>query len=664
MKRFFQFISCCAASTVLLTAAQQQYAYKVPPVNLVDMNRRPLQLADALNFNGPLLLQFIFTTCGTICPVMTASLQGVQNKLGPNAAAVRMVSISIDPEHDTPERLLAYARQMKAGPQWIFLTGTEAASIAAQTAFDVYQGNKMRHRPVTFLRPAAAKDWLRFEGLVTSAQLLAELSSQGMRVYREGTSAASNQSGPNAACANCHRKSGMGSTEGGILVPPITAEALFETSQPRPADTFSKLFEQALPAPLHARISSAGFRPAYTVQSLTHLLRTGLDPTGRELDQAMPRYQFNEEQAAQLIGYLQTLTATNAPGVDQQKIHFATVVSNGADPAAAQSMLAVMDAWVQRRNLETANGLSKQGRTAWYREDFYRAFRHWELHVWKLEGESAAWPAQLAAFRQQQPVFAIIGGMVEGPWKPVADFCEQTTTPCLFPQTLLPAESSQTIYFSKGLIGEAEALAAHLNSRGIAAVTQIYRLAEPAQAFRAAFRGKIVEHHLAPQDKPSPQFWQGLTQKQPLILWLNQADYQSLEATATEVPVYTSANLTASLRLANAFLTWPWSLPSEPKQDASRVRGWLLSRRVPKGIERVQFNTWYTLALLDYSLAHMVENFSQDYLLETIENEAETALNPGIFPRLSLGPSQRFASKGAYIVNAKTGKPASQWIVP
>ena len=62
------------------------------------------------------------------------------------------------------------------------------------------------------------------------------------------------------------------------------------------------------------------------------------------------------------------------------------------------------------------------------------------------------------------------------------------------------------------------------------------------------------------------------------------------------------------------------------------MRGWLLARGVPKGIERVQFDTWFTMDLLDYSLSHMVENFSQDYLIETIENEAETSLNPGAFP--------------------------------
>jgi len=63
----------------------------------------------------------------------------------------------------------------------------------------------------------------------------------------------------------------------------------------------------------------------------------------------------------------------------------------------------------------------------------------------------------------------------------------------------------------------------------------------------------------------------------------------------------------------------------------------------------------------------MVDNFSGEYLIETIEHEAETSINPGVFPRLSLGPGQRFASKGTYIVRLSrdaTVMPVSDWIVP
>ena len=82
------------------------------------------------------------------------------------------MSISIDPEQDTPARLSEYARKFHAGPEWQYYTGSLAASVATQRAFDVYRGNKMSHSPVTLLRSAPGKPWLRIEGFITPDELL------------------------------------------------------------------------------------------------------------------------------------------------------------------------------------------------------------------------------------------------------------------------------------------------------------------------------------------------------------------------------------------------------------------------------------------------------------------------------------------------------------
>jgi protein SCO1/2 len=82
------------------------------------------------------------------------------------------MSISIDPEEDTPSRLAEYARKFHAGPEWQHYTGTLAASLAAQRAFDVYRGEKMNHTPVTLMRAAPGKPWLRIEGFVTPDELV------------------------------------------------------------------------------------------------------------------------------------------------------------------------------------------------------------------------------------------------------------------------------------------------------------------------------------------------------------------------------------------------------------------------------------------------------------------------------------------------------------
>ena len=69
-------------------------------------------------------------------------------------------------------RLTAYARKFHAGPGWHYYTGTVAASLAAQRAFDVYRGEKMSHTLVTLMRATPGKPWLRIEGFVTPDELV------------------------------------------------------------------------------------------------------------------------------------------------------------------------------------------------------------------------------------------------------------------------------------------------------------------------------------------------------------------------------------------------------------------------------------------------------------------------------------------------------------
>jgi protein SCO1/2 len=85
-----------------------------------------------------------------------------------------MVSISIDPEHDTPEALSAYAGRFGAGPQWEFLTGSLDDSIAVQRAFDADRGDKMNHAPMTLFRATPESQWVRYEGFATAADLAKE----------------------------------------------------------------------------------------------------------------------------------------------------------------------------------------------------------------------------------------------------------------------------------------------------------------------------------------------------------------------------------------------------------------------------------------------------------------------------------------------------------
>jgi len=106
--------------------------YTVPDVKLLDPNRAQVSLRRQLD-DKPVIMNFIFTSCGAICPVMSTTFSEVQKALGPERNAVRMVSISIDPEHDTPEVMRAYGgKHVKGGSPvpWHFLTAASKRELA------------------------------------------------------------------------------------------------------------------------------------------------------------------------------------------------------------------------------------------------------------------------------------------------------------------------------------------------------------------------------------------------------------------------------------------------------------------------------------------------------------------------------------------------------
>jgi protein SCO1/2 len=148
--------------------------YSVPQIMLVRDDNRIVSLLDEINDGRPVILNFIYTACTAVCPITSRTYEQLQDKLGAEREKVHMISITIDPEQDTPARLTEYARKFSAGSQWRFYTGTTEASLAAQRAFDVYHGDKMNHSPVTLLRAASGKSWLRLDGFVSADDLLLE----------------------------------------------------------------------------------------------------------------------------------------------------------------------------------------------------------------------------------------------------------------------------------------------------------------------------------------------------------------------------------------------------------------------------------------------------------------------------------------------------------
>jgi len=152
--------------------------YAVPQITLVRQDGKSVFLPKELDDGRPVVMNFVFTTCGTICPLLSQTFERLQSKLGADRDRVHIVSITIDPEEDTPQRLTEYAKRYNAGPGWQHYTGTLKAIVATERAFNVYRGDKMSHTPVTLLRLAPGRPWVRFDGFVTADELAREIRSE------------------------------------------------------------------------------------------------------------------------------------------------------------------------------------------------------------------------------------------------------------------------------------------------------------------------------------------------------------------------------------------------------------------------------------------------------------------------------------------------------
>jgi len=164
----------CAATKKPSPFQRSQGEYSLPEVTLRDQAGRPVLVSELEEASAPLALNFIFTTCTTICPVMTATFAQMRRELGPDADRIHLVSITIDPEHDSPAVLARYAERFGAPSGWSFLTGRPEDVERVLRAFDAWPGAKTNHRPITLLRAGGEHEWVRLEGLGSGAALADE----------------------------------------------------------------------------------------------------------------------------------------------------------------------------------------------------------------------------------------------------------------------------------------------------------------------------------------------------------------------------------------------------------------------------------------------------------------------------------------------------------
>jgi cytochrome oxidase Cu insertion factor (SCO1/SenC/PrrC family) len=157
-------------------------ALRIPDTPVYDQNGNRLNFYTDLVKGKTVAINFIFTTCTTICPPLTATFRRVQTDLGEHAGRdVRLISISVDPVTDVPERLRAFAAKFKAGPGWTFVTGDKSEIDQLLKALGAAVVDKNDHTPMILIGNEPAGYWTRTYGLSppsTLARILAEAAQR------------------------------------------------------------------------------------------------------------------------------------------------------------------------------------------------------------------------------------------------------------------------------------------------------------------------------------------------------------------------------------------------------------------------------------------------------------------------------------------------------
>jgi len=154
--------------------------YTIPDIPLINQDGKKVRLTSLLNSDQPVVVNFIYGTCTTICPVLSAGFINLQNKLAVVGQKPRLVSITIDPENDSPLVMKEYLKRYRAKPGWDFLTGSRNDIDTVMKSFNAYIPDKMSHYPLNMIRSPKDGTWIRLFGIMSSRELLEEY--QGVAV--------------------------------------------------------------------------------------------------------------------------------------------------------------------------------------------------------------------------------------------------------------------------------------------------------------------------------------------------------------------------------------------------------------------------------------------------------------------------------------------------
>ncbi len=174
----------------------------IPDVSLVNQDGQRVRFRSDLVKGKIVAVNFIFTSCKGICPPMSANFAKLQERLGDRVGnGVELISVSVDPQNDTPQRLHAWRKTFDGGPGWTLLTGKKQDVDLLLKQLGVFSADKNSHSPFILLGDEGGGKWTRVHGL-TAPERLAELIAgmhDASRVSQESTSSPRYKDKPDGA---------------------------------------------------------------------------------------------------------------------------------------------------------------------------------------------------------------------------------------------------------------------------------------------------------------------------------------------------------------------------------------------------------------------------------------------------------------------------------
>lgn len=176
---------------------------QIPDIAVYDQDGKKMSFYSDLVKGKTVAVNFIFTSCTTICPPLTATFRKVQQDLGDRVGRdVRLISISVDPTTDVPERLKSFSAKFGAQPGWSFVTGNKADIDHLLRALGASAGDKNDHTPMILVGNDSARYWTRTYGLAKPAVIVGAINEAAGKTASTAAQEAKERTGtPDEAAA-------------------------------------------------------------------------------------------------------------------------------------------------------------------------------------------------------------------------------------------------------------------------------------------------------------------------------------------------------------------------------------------------------------------------------------------------------------------------------